>query len=85
MPAHSLEEFITEHYWGYTPRRRGGTAEYAVQHRRWETYPVLEHRIACDFGSLYGPEFADLANRAPDHVLLAEGAPVSIRWGGNIA
>ena len=81
----SMEEFIAEHYWGYTPRRAGGTSEYAVEHRRWQVYPVLEHRIACDFGSLYGPEFANLAGRAPDHVLLAEGAPVSIRWGGRIA
>ena len=81
----SLEEFITEHYWGYTPRRGGGTDEYGVEHRPWQVYPVREHRIACDFGSLYGPEFGDLGQRAPDHVLLAEGAPVSIRWGGRIA
>ena len=81
----SLEEFITEHYWGYTPRRAGGTAEYAVEHRRWQVYPVQEHRIACNFGSLYGPRFADLASRPPDHLLLAEGAPVAIRWGGRIA
>ena len=81
----SLEEFITEHYWGYTPRRGGGAAEYAVNHRRWEVYPVQSHRIACDFGSLYGPAFAPLTDREPDHLLLAEGAPVSIGWGGNIA
>ena len=81
----SMEEFITEHYWGYTPRRGGGTAEYGVEHRRWEVYPVRQHRIACDFGSLYGADFAALAARGPDHVLLAEGAPVGIRWGGNIA
>ena len=85
MRPGSLEEFITEHYWGYTPRRGGGTAEYAVEHRRWEVYPVQAHRIACDFGTLYGPAFADLTKRDPDHVLLAEGAPVRIRWGGNIA
>ena len=85
MAAGSLEEFITEHYWGYTPRRGGGTAEYAVEHRRWEVYPVRQHRIHCDFGSLYGAEFAGLTGRAPDHVLLAEGAPVSIGWGINIA
>jgi uncharacterized protein len=77
----SLEEFITEHYWGYAPRRGGGTTEYAVEHRRWQVYPVLEHRIACDFASLYGPDFAGLTGRAPGHVLLADGAPVSIRWG----
>ncbi len=81
----SAEEFITEHYWGYAPRRRGGTTEYAVEHRRWEIYPVQAHRIACDFASLYGPAFADLTGRAPDHLLLAEGAPVAIRWGGRVA
>ena len=85
MPPGSLEEFITEHYWGYAPRRAGGTTEYAVEHRRWEVYPVQEYRIACDFGSLYGPAFADLAERPPDHVLLAEGAPVRSRWGGRVA
>ena len=85
MPAGSLEEFITEHYWGYTPRRGGGTAEYAVEHRRWEVYPVQSHRIACDFETLYGSDFANLSHREPDHILLAEGAPVRIRWGGNIA
>ena len=85
MPPGSLEEFITEHYWGYTPTRGGGTTEYGVEHRRWQVYPVHEHRIACDFHALYGPAFADLNQRAPDHVLLAEGAPVSIRWGGRFA
>ncbi|HLI77693.1 MAG TPA: DUF2071 domain-containing protein [Acidobacteriaceae bacterium] len=85
IPQGSIEEFITEHYWGYAPRRGGGTTEYAVEHRRWEVYPVQEHRVACDFGSLYGAEFADLAGRVPDNVLLAEGAPVVIRWGGSIA
>ncbi len=85
MPPGSLEEFITQHYWGYTPTRSGGTAEYAVEHARWQVYPVQQHRIACNFASLYGPDFADLNDRQPDHVLLAEGAPVSIRWGGRIA
>lgn len=81
----SLQEFITEHYWGYAPTRGGGTTEYAVEHRQWQVYPIQQHRIACDFGSLYGPAFAGLSDRAPDHLLLAEGAPVRIRWGGRIA
>ena len=85
MPPGSLEEFITEHYWGYTPTRSGGTAEYAVRHPRWKVYPVQQYRIACDFASLYGPDFADLTHRQPDHVLLAEGAPVRILWGGKVA
>ena len=85
MAAGSLEEFITEHYWGYTPTRAGGTAEYAVEHPRWEVYPIQQHRVSCNFGSLYGSDFAALTQRSPDHLLLAEGAPVRIRWGGKIA
>ena len=90
MQPGSLDEFITEHYWGYTPRRShggkaGGTSQYAVEHRRWQVYPVQSYKVAADFGSLYGPAFADLSRREPDHVLLAEGAPVAIRWGGRIA
>jgi uncharacterized protein YqjF (DUF2071 family) len=27
--------FITEHYWGYTRQRDGGTIEYEVAHPRW--------------------------------------------------
>ena len=85
IEAGSMTEFITEHYWGYTPTRSGGTAQYAVEHPQWEVYPVERYSVACDFGLQYGPEFANLNGREPDHVLLAEGAPVSIRWGGNIA
>ncbi len=85
MVPGSMDEFITEHYWGYAPTRGGGTTEYAVEHARWEVYPVEQYRIACDFGSLYGREFAPLAERAPDHVLFSEGAPVAIRWGSRVA
>jgi uncharacterized protein YqjF (DUF2071 family) len=81
----SMEAFITEHYWGYTARRGGGSSEYAVEHARWRVYPIHAHRIVADCAGLYGPDFADLADRTPDHVLLAEGAPVRIRWGGRIA
>lgn len=85
MQAGSMDEFITEHYWGYTPTRGGGTAQYAVEHNRWEIYPVERYSIACDFGAQYGDAFGNLNGREPDHVLLAEGAPVRIRWGGTIA
>ena len=84
MPG-STEEFISEHYWGYARRRSGGTAEYAVEHPRWEVYPVERYSVICDFGLQYGGEFAPLNDREPDHVLLAEGAPVAIRRGGYIA
>ena len=80
------EEFITEHYWGYTKRRRifgraPSTGEYGVVHPRWQTYPILNANIHADFGSLYDTPFANLSKRSPDHVLLAEGSQINIKSG----
>ena len=80
----SMEEFITEHYWGYTERRGGGASEYGVEHPRWQVYPVRAAEVQADFGSLYGAPFAGLSARPPGHVLLAEGSAIAIRWGGHI-
>ena len=80
----SEEEFITEHYWGYTKRSRGQTSEYAVQHPRWVVYPVRSFHIAVDFGALYGAAFEPLNHAAPASVLLAEGSDVSVSTGGRI-
>jgi uncharacterized protein YqjF (DUF2071 family) len=84
----SMEEFITEHYWGYTKgsgllRGKGLTGEYGVAHPSWQCYPVREVQVSADFGALYGRAFAGLTDRAPDHVLLAEGSAVAIRMGGS--
>jgi uncharacterized protein YqjF (DUF2071 family) len=84
----SMEEFITEHYWGYTKRRilfggKTGTGEYGVAHPRWQVYPIRSTQVDADFGSLYGPAFAHLTRRQPDHVLLAEGSSIAIRSGSH--
>ena len=78
------EEFITEHYWGYTKLHNGRTSEYEVVHPRWEIYPVLRHSIDVDFGSMYGHDFALLNDLKPASVLLAEGSEVTVRAGGRI-
>ena len=84
----SLEEFITEHYFGYTLRRRGfrsstrrRTSEYGVKHPRWLVYPILRSYIRVDFAAIYGPAFAHLNPAAPDHILLAEGSAVTVLRG----
>ena len=77
----SEEEFITEHYWGYTKRTRGNTSEYAVQHPRWQVYPIRSFAIQADFAALYGPAFASLNQQQPSSVLLAEGSAVSVSTG----
>jgi uncharacterized protein YqjF (DUF2071 family) len=74
----SQEEFITEHFWGYARAGEHHTNEYQVAHPRWDIYRVNEYQIDCDFGRLYGPGFADLNNRKPQSVFLAEGSTVSV-------
>ena len=34
----SAEEFITEHYWGYTALRNGRAAEFRVEHSPWRLW-----------------------------------------------
>lgn len=78
IPASSKEEFITEHYWGYTRVNESKTYEYEVTHPKWDCYKVLDHSIDVDFGSLYGAEFSHLSNREPDSVMLAEGSLITV-------
>jgi uncharacterized protein len=74
----SEEEFITEHYFGYTRWDSETTKEYEVQHPRWFVNPVLDYEINCDFGGLYGERFAYLKDEKPYSVLLAEGSEITV-------
>lgn len=67
----SEEEFITEHYWGYSRQRNNTTKEYKVEHPRWNVYPVTGYKIVCDFEKLYGNDFGFLQQSQPVSVLLA--------------
>jgi uncharacterized protein YqjF (DUF2071 family) len=81
IEAGSEEEFITEHYWGYTKRRNGSTSAYEVHHPSWQVYPILSHEIVADFAALYGPAFASLNHQQPASILMAEGSEVSVYSG----
>lgn len=74
----SKEEFIFEHYWGYTGLSKNRTGEYRVEHPRWNVYPVTDYRILADFGSMYGDDFSFLNRSKPDSVFVAEGSAVSV-------
>ena len=74
----SLEEFIYEHYYGYTKVRAHETWEYRVNHPVWETNPVINCQVNCDLGKVYGPEFSWLNEQAPDAVFNALGSIVTI-------
>ncbi len=77
----SEAEFITEHYWGYTLIDDLTTAEYEVQHPRWDIYNTINYDINVDFANIYGDEFGDLDTMKPQSVFLAEGSPIIVKKG----
>jgi uncharacterized protein YqjF (DUF2071 family) len=80
MLPESIEEFIFEHYYGYTKINNRLSQEYRVNHPRWRVNKVIDHSIHCDFKSMYGNDFAFLGNRQPHSVIIAEGSPVTVKW-----
>jgi uncharacterized protein len=77
----SLEEFITEHYWGYTKQKDGGCTEYRVEHPPWRLWQVAHAELAGDAAELFGSEFARVLGRAPKSAFLAEGSEVAVYRG----
>jgi uncharacterized protein YqjF (DUF2071 family) len=74
----SEEEFITEHYWGYTKRSRGTTSEYEVTHPRWNVWRCTAASFSGDASRLYGPDLARLLKREPQSALMAVGSEVAV-------
>jgi len=77
----SEEEFITEHYWGYTRISKERTSEYGVEHPKWEVYPTKDYFINVDFGDVYGKDFDFLKTQTPRSVFLAEGSAIKVMGG----
>jgi uncharacterized protein len=77
----SEEEFIAEHYWGYSRRSKDFTTEYGVEHPRWRIYPTLKSTIAIDTALVYGKEWGFLSTSVPSSVFLIEGSEVIVRDG----
>jgi uncharacterized protein YqjF (DUF2071 family) len=80
----SEAEFITEHYWGYTPQRDGGCAEYRVEHPRWSVWRAQETAFDCDVARFYGPAFAECLQATPHSAFVATGSEVSVFPGSRL-
>ncbi|RYY98243.1 MAG: DUF2071 domain-containing protein [Chitinophagaceae bacterium] len=80
----SPEEFITEHYWGYTQISERCTGTYRVIHPRWRVHRVRAFSIDCDVEQVYGPAFHDALQEAPRSVFLADGSPIRVMGGDRI-
>jgi uncharacterized protein len=82
--AASLEQFITEHYWGYSVQGKGGCVEYRVTHLPWNVWPASAAAFEGDAASLYGSELASVLRCVPDSAFVAEGSSVTVFKGNPI-
>jgi uncharacterized protein len=80
----SEAEFITEHYWGYTRQRDGGTAEYRVAHDPWQIWTATRSRFAGAAESLYGSAFANVLRDGPRSAYVAVGGSVTVYAGRSL-
>jgi hypothetical protein len=74
----SLDEFIVEHYWGYTRQPDGGCLEYDVAHPPWSIRHVMRAELDCNVKDLYGAELGAALSRPAASALLADGSAVAV-------
>lgn len=80
----SAEEFITEHYWGYTFINKTYAGMYEVVHPKWRVHTVKTYDVVCSTEQLYGKDFASALNQKPASVFLAEGSEIKVTKGEKI-
>ena len=83
--AGSEAQFVTEHYWGYTRQRDGGTLEYQVEHPPWALWTLDAAAFEGPPAPLYGAAFADVLAEPPRSALLAVGSEVAVHAGRRVA
>ena len=79
----SIEEFIFERYFGFTKLSPSSTQEYRIRHPKWMTNKILNNKIDCDFGTMYGNAFSGLNNQSPSSIIMAEGSQGAVNWERN--
>jgi uncharacterized protein YqjF (DUF2071 family) len=81
----SLEQFITEHYWGYSTQRSGGSVEYHVSHVPWQVWVSTTAGFEGDASLLYGVELSHVLQGHPSSAFIADGSPVTVFRGNKLA
>jgi uncharacterized protein YqjF (DUF2071 family) len=79
----SLEQFISEHYWGYS-RKGSDSLEYHVSHAPWKLWTSQTAGLEGDVTGVYGSELGKVLQRRPDSAFIAEGSPVVVFAGRKI-
>ena len=84
--SESLEEgsenqFIAEHFWGYSAQRNGSTKEYRVDHPSWRIWKASSYTVDVDVAGLYGDEFTRALEKDPISAFIADGSGVTVSDG----
>lgn len=80
----SLEQFITEHYWGYSIRRSAGCLEYQVSHLPWQVWATAQARFEGEASALYGSDLGSVLQLQPASAFVADGSRVIVYRGNSI-
>ncbi|MDD7985834.1 DUF2071 domain-containing protein [Lentisphaera marina] len=81
--AGSIQEFITEHYWGYT-KANTNTLEYEVKHDQWEVCDINSYEVNVDFEKNYGSIFGILNDKKADNICFSKGSYIEVNYGKKI-
>lgn len=85
LPApNSLEEFIVEHYWGYSVGRDGRAREYRVVHEPWRVASARDVIWSCDVAGTYASPLAEFLCVPPANALVSEGSAIRLFRGRRV-
>lgn len=80
----SREQYIAEHYWGYSNHARGGV-EYEVAHPSWRYSPARTASFECDhIATVYGQPWVEALSGPPASAFWADGSAVRVYAGKRI-
>src|SRR5260370_9772143 len=68
----SLEQFITEHYWGYSTQRGGDSLEYHVSHVPWQVWTSTTAGFKGDANRLFGVDMGRVLQSHPSPAFHAQ-------------
>ena len=79
QPAkNSIEEFITDRYWGYTRIDKNKTAEFKVEHPVWNIHPLQSYKLHCNSKEIYGEALNTALSKEPASAFMVDGSFVKV-------
>ena len=76
--AGSLDEFLTNRYWGYNGKPGTRTRAYQLTRPEWPLLQPCRWDVDHDAGEAYGEPFATVMRDSPASVLLAPGSQAAV-------